>query len=136
MIQTENNTDSIEKIVAILYQVSEHLQGFTRSSTEIREFVRKAAGNIPPLLLDKETLCRKLNIAERTLYRDIKDYNIPVHKLGQPSLFLLGRSGTIFKSRKSMKTVTNLVSAVGEIVDRLTLPEGRRNNWRRTSCNC
>ena len=24
MIQTENNTDSIEKIVAILYQVSEH----------------------------------------------------------------------------------------------------------------
>lgn len=36
-----------------------------------------------------------------------------------------------------MKTVTNLVSAVGEIVDRLTPPpEGRRNNWRRTSCNC
>ncbi|MFR7810713.1 MAG: hypothetical protein ACLU4N_16385 [Butyricimonas faecihominis] len=25
-----------------------------------------------------------------------------------------------------MKTVTNLVSAVGEIVDRLTLPEGRK----------
>ena len=47
MIQTENNTDSIEKIVAILYQVS----------------------------------------AERTLYRDIKDYNIPVHKLGSRLYF-------------------------------------------------
>ena len=87
MIQTENNTDSIEKIVAILYQVSEHLQGFTREFAEIREFVRKAAGNIPPLLLDKETLCRKLNIAERTLYRDNKDYNIPVHKLGSRLYF-------------------------------------------------
>lgn len=87
MIQTENNTDPMEKIVSILYHLSEHLQGFTREFAEIREFVRKAAGNIPPLLLDKETLCRKLNIAERTLYRDIKDYNIPVHKLGSRLYF-------------------------------------------------
>lgn len=87
MIQTENNTDSIEKIVSILYHLSEHLQGFTREFAEIREFVKKAAGNIPPILLDKETLCRKLNIAERTLYRDIKDYNIPVHKLGSRLYF-------------------------------------------------
>ena len=45
-------------------------KAIAREFAEIREFVRKAAGNIPPLLLDKETLCRKLNIAERTLYRD------------------------------------------------------------------
>jgi len=87
MIQTENNTDPMEKIVTILYQVSEHLQGFTREFAEIREFVEKATGNIPPLLLDKETLCRKLNISERTLYRNIKDYNIPVHKLGSRLYF-------------------------------------------------
>ena len=51
MIQTENNTDTSEKIIAILYQVSELLQDFTREFAEIREFVKKAAGNIPPLLL-------------------------------------------------------------------------------------
>ena len=47
MIQTENNTDTSEKIIAILYQVSELLQDFTREFAEIREFVKKAAGNIP-----------------------------------------------------------------------------------------
>ena len=30
MIQTENNTDTSEKIIAILYQVSELLQDFTQ----------------------------------------------------------------------------------------------------------
>ena len=87
MMQTEYNTDSTEKIVSILHRISEHLQGFTQELTEIREFIKKVTGNIPPPLLDKETLCRKLNIAERTLYRDIKDYNIPVHKLGSRLYF-------------------------------------------------
>ena len=87
MMQTENHTDSTEKIVAFLYRISEHLQGFTQELTEIREFIKKVTGNIPPPLLDKETLCRKLNIAERTLYRDIKTYNIPVHKLGSRLYF-------------------------------------------------
>ena len=40
MIQTENNTDTSEKIIAILYQVSELLQDFTREFAEIREFVK------------------------------------------------------------------------------------------------
>ncbi len=87
MMQTEYNTDSTEKIVSILHRISEHLQGFTQELTEIREFIKKVTGNIPPPLLDKETLCRKLNIAERTLYRDIKTYNIPVHKLGSRLYF-------------------------------------------------
>lgn len=87
MMQTEYNTDSTEKIVTILHRISEHLQGFTQELTEIREFIKKVTGNIPPPLLDKETLCRKLNIAERTLYRDIKTYNIPVHKLGSRLYF-------------------------------------------------
>ena len=87
MMQTEYNTDSTEKIVTILHRISEHLQGFTQELTEIREFIKKVTGNSPPPLLDKETLCRKLNIAERTLYRDIKTYNIPVHKLGSRLYF-------------------------------------------------
>ena len=87
MMQTEYNTDSTEKIVSILHRISEHLQGFTQELTEIREFIKKVTGNIPPPLLDKETLCRKLNIAERTLYRAIKTYNIPVHKLGSRLYF-------------------------------------------------
>ena len=87
MMNTEYNTDSTEKIVSILHRISEHLQGFTQELTEIREFIKKVTGNIPPPLLDKETLCRKLNIAERTLYRDIKTYNIPVHKLGSRLYF-------------------------------------------------
>ena len=87
MMQTEYNTDSTEKIVSILHRISEHLQGFTQELTEIREFIKKVTGNIPPPLLDKETLCRKLNIAERTLYRDIKTYNSPVHKLGSRLYF-------------------------------------------------
>ena len=87
MMQTEYNTDSTEKIVSILHRISEHLQGFTQELTEIREFIKKVTGNIPPPLLDKETLCRKLNIAERTLYRDIKTYNIPVHKRGSRLYF-------------------------------------------------
>ena len=77
MIQTENNTDTSEKIIAILYQVSELLQDFTREFAEIREFVKKSAVNIPPLKLHQES----------TLYRDIKDYNIPVHKLGSRLYF-------------------------------------------------
>ena len=87
MMQTEYNTDSTEKIVTILHRISEHLQGFTQELTEIREFMKKATGDISPPLLDKEALCRKLNIAERTLYRDIKAYNIPVHKLGSRLYF-------------------------------------------------
>ena len=82
MIQIENNTDITEKIVTILHRLSEHLQGFTQELTEIREFMKKATGDISPPLLDKEALCRKLNIAER-----IKAYNIPVHKLGSRLYF-------------------------------------------------
>ena len=87
MMQTEYNMDTTEKIVALLHRISEHLQGFTQELTEIRESMKKITGDISPPLLDKETLCRKLNIAERTLYRDIKTYNIPVHKLGSRLYF-------------------------------------------------
>jgi hypothetical protein len=54
MIQTENNTDTSEKIIAILYQVSELLQDFTQEFAEIREFVKKAAGNIPRYYLTRK----------------------------------------------------------------------------------
>ena len=37
--------------------------------------------------MDKEKLCRTLNIAERTLYRIIKEYDIPVHQLGKRNYF-------------------------------------------------
>lgn len=35
-----------------------------------------------------------------------------------------------------MRTVTNLVSAVGDIVNRLTLPGREKNNWKQTFCAC
>lgn len=50
MIQTENNTDSIEKIVAILYQVSEHLQGFTREFAEIPGIREKSRREHSPVI--------------------------------------------------------------------------------------
>ena len=54
MIQTENNTDTSEKIIAILYQVSELLQDFTREFAEIREFVKKPPGISPRYYLTRK----------------------------------------------------------------------------------
>lgn len=85
MIQPDN--DSTERIFPALHQISELLQDFLQKFTEIHEYIRKSAENTLPSLIDKTTLCRTLNITERTLYRDIKEYNIPVHKLGSRLYF-------------------------------------------------
>ena len=83
--------------------------------------MKKAAGNIPPLLLDKETLCRKLNIAERTLYRDIKDYNIPVHKLGSRLYFYWEE---VEQSLSREKTISEQAASIREEA---------RGNWLQRS---
>ena len=83
----DNNTDPLDRFSVLLHYVVDLLEGFAQNFTELHEFVSKSVENIPPNLMDKEKLCRTLNIAERTLYRIIKEYDIPVHQLGKRNYF-------------------------------------------------
>lgn len=83
----DDNTDPLERFSILLCYIVTLLESFAQNFTELHEFVSKSIENIPPNLMDKEKLCRKLNIAERTLYRMIKEYHIPVHHLGKRIYF-------------------------------------------------
>ncbi len=87
MTKTTNDINITERMASHLQQISDYLLNFSQEFAETHELVKKAVENTLPILLDKEMLCRKLNITERTLYRHIKDYNVPVHKLGNRLYF-------------------------------------------------
>ena len=73
----------INAMNAYMEMVERFMLEISKTNLLLEELVQKRL----PRLLDHATLCKLLNISERTLYRQIAEYKIPTHRLGKRDYF-------------------------------------------------